>query len=672
MVGSPEGGAGRPAVARVSSSMSGEMELDPQGEAKGPQATPGSPVPFGGTVTIFFSDIRGFTDYTEQFGDEAAYRILREHSATVRKQIEAFGGVVVKTQGDSFMVAFTTARGAIQCAIAIQRAIAEADQHQTGPRIAVGIGINTGEPIQEGGDYFGSMVNLAARICAAAGPGQVLVAETTRFVAGRIESVEYVDRGLHELKGFPEAKRLVEVVWRPPGGTDAAGAPVAGTEEETAALTAALHHAIGVLNQVLALTHLDDPAFGPLVECQAKAGEFRLLVARTMSEHRGVSVKQVQDTTVPFESLLTLVIERDKLTEERWAQLEGSVARAFGRPLVTAAARGRLSAKAAEKREPGPAAKAPEGAVSVGPRVSVVQTLAPPPPDARAAGVRWWAGAHQAWTEWKLSGVGFAHALRRELGKHPPLLSVHIRASAEQADGGLAGGYFLLLEHVDNQSPGFMRTVVARAVEAAGGSQEPRTLGPKLYELLVEAGRLRDTYPVFLRDIVGMVIPSPGVWADAGVIEHEDATVVVTHASDVPGAREEQTERLTEARDRVAERHFELTLQPLTARFVYVKPGELKTPRDVEIKLTADGEPSDRAWYLTLRTSLVVRSEPRLLPTTGVSLPSLGKESAGAWVALFNADPDEVVSYDLTVNVKQPGQPPPRLSPFSTPGPRPR
>jgi class 3 adenylate cyclase len=134
------------------------MESRAQGQDEGPQAPAETPVPFGGTVTIFFSDIRGFTDYTEQFGDEAAYRILREHNAIVRKEIEAFGGVVVKTQGDSFMVAFKTARGAIQCAIAIQRAIAESDQHQAGPRIAIGIN-NTGEPIQEGGDYFGSMVN---------------------------------------------------------------------------------------------------------------------------------------------------------------------------------------------------------------------------------------------------------------------------------------------------------------------------------------------------------------------------------------------------------------------------------------------------------------------------------------------------------------------------------
>src|SRR5437899_3453157 len=129
---------------------------------------PGSP-PMGSTVTILFSDIRGFTEYTEQYGDEVAYQVLQEHNEIVRRHIGAFSGKVVKTQGDSFMVAFTTARRAVLCGAAIQREIAEKTQAESGTRIAVGIGINTGEPIYEGGDFFGSTVNLAARVCATAG-----------------------------------------------------------------------------------------------------------------------------------------------------------------------------------------------------------------------------------------------------------------------------------------------------------------------------------------------------------------------------------------------------------------------------------------------------------------------------------------------------------------------
>ena len=94
------------------------MSENAQGEGSSPRAAPDAAVPFSGTVTIFFSDIRGFTDYTEELGDEAASRIVHEQDIIIRSQIEAYGGVVVKTQGDSFMVAFSAARGAILCAIA--------------------------------------------------------------------------------------------------------------------------------------------------------------------------------------------------------------------------------------------------------------------------------------------------------------------------------------------------------------------------------------------------------------------------------------------------------------------------------------------------------------------------------------------------------------------------
>src|SRR5262245_65225824 len=109
------------------------------------------------------------------------------------------------------MVAFRTARAAIQCAVAIQRALPAATPGEAGKRIALGIGVNTGEPIQEGGDFFGGPVNLASRICSAAGPGQVLISETTRYVAGRIEAVEVVERGLDDIKGLQEAQEPAEV-----------------------------------------------------------------------------------------------------------------------------------------------------------------------------------------------------------------------------------------------------------------------------------------------------------------------------------------------------------------------------------------------------------------------------------------------------------------------------
>jgi class 3 adenylate cyclase len=342
------------------------MSENTQGEGSSLRAAPEAAVPFSGTVTIFFSDIRGFTDYTEEFGDEAASRIVHEQDTIIRSQIEAYGGVVVKTQGDSFMVAFSAARGAILCAIAIQRIVAQANRDQAGPRIAIGIGINTGEPIrQEDGDYIGGTVNLAARICAAAGSGQILVSESTRYVAGRIELrrsdgevAEYVDLGLHELKGFPEAKRLFEVAWHPAvlGEQGASAEAPSADEEGQQAFRAAVQRANGVLARVLSVVHLDDPAFPALLECQAKATELRLAFTRAGADRRGLTAKDVLEQLIPFENLMILTVERDTLTDERWAQLDGAVARVFGRQLVNAIARGRLSITtavvAAEKPAP--------------------------------------------------------------------------------------------------------------------------------------------------------------------------------------------------------------------------------------------------------------------------------------------------------------------------------
>jgi hypothetical protein len=553
------------------------------------------------------------------------------------------------------MVAFKATRGAILCAIGIQRSVAEKNSNRSGPRIAIGIGINTGEPIrQKDGDYIGGTVNLAARICATAGPGQILVAESTRYVAGRIELrksdgggvVEYVDRGLHPLKGFPEPKRLFEVVWHPAGLGDqlgSAGEAPSTDEAEIAAAKAAVQRGIGALTRVLGIAHMDDPAFPSLLECQAEASKLRLDFLKAGSEGRVVADRVLEDIH-PFEALLTLMLERDTLTDERWAQLETSVARKFGRTLVNAATRGRLSIAMAEK--PAPAA--------------------PPPLDERATVVRWWAAGYAAWSQWKPSGLAWAHALRAEMGRFPYLLSVHIRNAADHDDGQLAGGYFLLLEHVENVSPGFMRTVFDRAVADVG--LDSGALDRRLYELMVDDGRLRETYASFVRDVVQVAVPTPGLWADAGIVEHDDSTTLVSRPTRSVGDGQEESVRLTDLQERGAERRFRVALEPMTTRFFYVKSGKLRAPRDVDIRLTSDDAPSDRAWYLSVRDSLSGRSDPKLLPTGGATIPNLGRDNFGVWIAIFNPNPVEVLTYELAMTVRQPRQQAPARSVFARPG----
>jgi|GEM_PF-3754982 len=180
----------------------------PGEDAKPEQSAPPS---FGSTVTILFSDIRGFTEYTDAYGDASAYRMLQLHNSLLKEQVALYRGHVVKTQGDSYMVSFESARTAVTCAIAIQKAMSEG--RREGAVMQVGIGINTGEPVREGSDFFGGTVNLAARICGVAAPGQILISETVRAVTGRMDGSTFVDQGEFELKGFRERQRLYEVDW---------------------------------------------------------------------------------------------------------------------------------------------------------------------------------------------------------------------------------------------------------------------------------------------------------------------------------------------------------------------------------------------------------------------------------------------------------------------------
>lgn len=752
----------------------------------------------GATVTIAFSDIRGFTEYTDQYGDEAAYRVLQQHNSMVRHQVDLFGGHVVKTQGDSFMIAFPTARAAIQCAVAIQRTLGAA-RAESGKGIALGIGINTGEPIQEGGDFFGGPVNLAARICAAAGPGQIFVSETTRYVTGRLETLEFLDRGLHDLKGFQEPQRLYEVRWMEPRHGSARGqdlaAELAGLAErcrslgaelleasrilnaagelpaptfgrqlaalrvefgalcsrvferaakaginitqsaeritslaelepllETikqaeagrvaareramaeddgsrqAALEAAVQRAIGVLNRVVGISHPEDPAFRPLLECQAKASELRLKLSRLAASSRDSSAQRVEETTTPFADLLMLIEGQEDLDDERWMRVEESVGRVFGRQLLIAATRGRLVSGGGMRRAaagPVPAAPGPSpdrreapalvrestSPVAEAPRMpspaesradshaEVASALAPPPPDPRAASVTWWSAAHAGWTAWKSSGMAMAHALRAVVAKHPYLLSVPIVHSAEYDDGRLAEAYFVLLNHVENAAPSFLRTAVDQAMPKAGDDGDPVRLGSVLYDLMVTKGRLRQTYADFVRDAMVAAIPIPGVWADAVVTEHEDSTIVTTRVSGAIGETAEQTRELTDLKERLAEHRFTLPLPPLTARFVCVRRGELREARDIVMKLTEGGEASSAAWALTLRSDQLMSAPPKRCGPQGITVEGFGKNYGALWLALFNSDPEREKTYELALGLRPQGQlaPAPRRSAFAGP-----
>ncbi len=118
----------------------------------------------------------------------------------------------VQQRGDGFMASFSSATKALECAIAMQRAFAAHNESAEEP-IKVRVGMNAGEPIAEDDDLFGTAVNEAARITAAAKGGEILVSNVVRqLVKGK--DFLFTDTGERQLKGFDEPVRLYEVRWR--------------------------------------------------------------------------------------------------------------------------------------------------------------------------------------------------------------------------------------------------------------------------------------------------------------------------------------------------------------------------------------------------------------------------------------------------------------------------
>jgi class 3 adenylate cyclase len=167
-----------------------------------------------GTVTILFSDIEGSTTITERLGDQRWLGLLHTHNAIIREQLAAHAGFEVKSQGDGFMLAFQSARRALQCAIAIQQSLASYNnQHHEEP-IRVRIGLHTGEAIKEADDFFGKNVILAARIAGEAQGGQILVSGLLKELTESSGQFTF-DQGREiALKGLSGLQRVFQLSWQ--------------------------------------------------------------------------------------------------------------------------------------------------------------------------------------------------------------------------------------------------------------------------------------------------------------------------------------------------------------------------------------------------------------------------------------------------------------------------
>jgi class 3 adenylate cyclase len=148
----------------------------------------------------------------ERLGDIRWLQLLRIHNSIVRNQVRDHGGYVVKGQGDGFMVAFASARSAVLCARAIQRAIdARLSMHPAG-KIRLRIGLHTGEAIRDEADFYGKSIVLAARITDQAQGGEILASAVVKQLTESAGDVRFDDERELELDGLGGMHKVYSVI----------------------------------------------------------------------------------------------------------------------------------------------------------------------------------------------------------------------------------------------------------------------------------------------------------------------------------------------------------------------------------------------------------------------------------------------------------------------------
>ena len=159
---------------------------------------------------IMFTDLKDSTLMTTIHGDSKALHLLHIHNALTRNALRKYEGDEIKHTGDGFMVSFKSIPKMVSCAIEIQKSFAEHNETNPDEELYLSIGLSAGEPIEEHGDFFGSSVQLAARLCSHATPTEINLSE---------EVYNYCKDGSYQIqeldsvtpKGFTRPVRIFKV-----------------------------------------------------------------------------------------------------------------------------------------------------------------------------------------------------------------------------------------------------------------------------------------------------------------------------------------------------------------------------------------------------------------------------------------------------------------------------
>ncbi|MDO8804232.1 MAG: adenylate/guanylate cyclase domain-containing protein [Elusimicrobiota bacterium] len=180
-------------------------------------------------ITIMLTDIKGFTSKTAGFSRAQTQEMLAKHRELVLPVIEKFGGRLVKTIGDAFLVAFNSPTDAVICGVEVQTVLRAHNEGKTpAEKIEIRIAINSGEvAIHDDGDIYGDAVNITSRLESIAEAGEVFFTESVYLSMNKTE-VPSSEIGYRQFKGIPEKIKVFRVLREVPVGAQSQGVAAAG------------------------------------------------------------------------------------------------------------------------------------------------------------------------------------------------------------------------------------------------------------------------------------------------------------------------------------------------------------------------------------------------------------------------------------------------------------
>jgi YVTN family beta-propeller protein len=161
--------------------------------------------------TFLIADMRGYTRFTEEQGDEAAGRLAAEFARLARSAVESHDGDVIELRGDDALCVFGSARQSLRAAVELQTRFRQTEDDRPAFPLPIGIGLDAGEAVPTEGGYRGGALNMASRLCSLAAPGEILATETVVSLARRVEGIRFVERRPLRVKGIEKPVGVIEV-----------------------------------------------------------------------------------------------------------------------------------------------------------------------------------------------------------------------------------------------------------------------------------------------------------------------------------------------------------------------------------------------------------------------------------------------------------------------------